>query len=105
MRYPVSFLFQLIDPYDFFMLNLCEIMLALLLFEAHYLISMFRCFGQFVVPGGDWALLFLFVSFRFVFISELGTRNSSEYMVSYFVSFRLSSQDAHHLIKPAQTSR
>jgi len=44
-------LFQLIDPYDFFILDLCEIMLALLLFEAHYLISMFRCFGQFVVPG------------------------------------------------------
>ena len=44
-------LFQLIDPYDFFILDLCEIMLALLLFEAHYLISVFRCFGQFVVPG------------------------------------------------------
>ena len=39
-----------------------------------------------------------FVSFRFVSFS-------SEYMVSYFVSFRLSSQDAFHLIKPDQIFR
>ena len=45
-----------------------------------------------------WALLFRFVSFRFVSFS-------SEYMVSYFVSFRLSSQDAFHLIKPDQIFR